>query len=112
MTCTIVLNKKNTNFQTKTTCPNKNNGCCLSFKLADIEFHLKECPYSDLNCPLDTFVEDCRWRGKTHEYILDLYMYFINLGAYIQAVSWTAVGGDGTERFLTALPNKNCQKRW
>lgn len=46
--------------QFKSPCYNADEGCCLSFKLADMENHLKECPFREIECLL----QQCMWKGK------------------------------------------------
>ncbi|XP_063833048.1 E3 ubiquitin-protein ligase Siah1-like [Ostrinia nubilalis] len=45
-------------------CPNKDDGCRLSFKLSDMDGHLIECQYRVMNCPLAAIFGQCSWRGK------------------------------------------------
>ncbi|KAJ2940266.1 hypothetical protein O0L34_g11835 [Tuta absoluta] len=51
----------------KAPCPNSDDGCSLLLKIADMDAHLKECPFREFVCPLVTLFghrEKCRWRGK------------------------------------------------
>lgn len=44
--------------ETKVPCPHSKEGCRLYIKVVDMEFHVKECPFKELQCPAG-----CSWRG-------------------------------------------------
>lgn len=48
----------------KVGCPNTVSGCRLFIKNAEMEAHLKECPFGDINCPLNNGYKPCNWKGK------------------------------------------------
>ncbi|CAH0402728.1 unnamed protein product [Chilo suppressalis] len=50
--------------ESKVACPNSNDGCRLYIKMADLEIHGKECPFSEMLCPLAAIFGQCQWRGK------------------------------------------------
>ncbi|KAI5634222.1 seven in absentia protein family domain-containing protein [Phthorimaea operculella] len=56
----------------KAPCPNSDDGCTLLLKMADMDAHLKECPYREFVCPLVTLFgqhEPCKWRGKLSQIV-------------------------------------------
>lgn len=53
--------------QTKAPCPHTSEGCKLYIKIADMETHVKECPFKEQDCPLTAVFGTCHWKGKLSE---------------------------------------------
>lgn len=51
----------------KVPCPNKSFGCVYTMINADVEDHLKECIFREMECPLGAVFGKCSWRGKVKE---------------------------------------------
>lgn len=50
--------------KTKAPCPHANEGCKLFIEIANMENHIKECPFKEQNCPLTAIFGTCHWKGK------------------------------------------------
>ncbi|XP_046963724.1 E3 ubiquitin-protein ligase Siah2-like isoform X2 [Vanessa cardui] len=72
---TIIADMKTKNTTTtneRIKCRNASIGCCLSFTIHEMDNHLQECPYTDMECPLKSIFNTCAWKGK----INDIYTHF------------------------------------
>ncbi|XP_053607938.1 E3 ubiquitin-protein ligase Siah1-like [Plodia interpunctella] len=47
----------------KVSCPNKNQGCVYTMVNCDVEEHLKECIFREMDCPLGAVFGKCSWKG-------------------------------------------------
>ncbi|KAG6445897.1 E3 ubiquitin-protein ligase SIAH1 [Manduca sexta] len=48
----------------KVACPNKSVGCVYTMPSTDVNDHLKECIFRDMECPLGSVSGKCSWSGK------------------------------------------------
>ncbi|KAJ8728025.1 hypothetical protein PYW08_016410 [Mythimna loreyi] len=48
----------------KVPCPNKSSGCVYSMVSVEMEEHLKECIFREMDCPLGVVFGKCSWTGK------------------------------------------------
>ncbi|XP_026488938.2 uncharacterized protein LOC113395547 [Vanessa tameamea] len=48
-------------------CRNARLGCCLSFTIYEMDAHLQECPYTDMECPLKSIYQTCNWKGNIND---------------------------------------------
>ncbi|CAH2980408.1 unnamed protein product [Chilo suppressalis] len=48
----------------KISCPNKPAGCIYTMLCAEIEDHLKECIFREMECPLGAVFGKCSWSGQ------------------------------------------------
>ncbi|XP_050353520.1 E3 ubiquitin-protein ligase sina-like isoform X2 [Nymphalis io] len=55
-------------------CHNARDGCCLSFTINEMNNHLLECPYSDMECPFKSICHTCTWKGN----INNIYSHFMD----------------------------------
>ncbi|KAJ8712684.1 hypothetical protein PYW08_007988 [Mythimna loreyi] len=57
-------NKKDVPPHTRLPCPRKEFGCLLKIMIANMETHLKECPFQDHDCPIGSVFGNCKWQGE------------------------------------------------
>lgn len=51
----------------KVSCPNKSSGCVYTMVSMDLEEHLKECIFREMECPLGVVFGKCSWTGRLKE---------------------------------------------
>ncbi|KAM3964421.1 E3 ubiquitin-protein ligase sina-like [Aphomia sociella] len=51
----------------KVPCPNKLFGCVYTMEYTDVDEHLKQCIFREMDCPLGVVFGRCSWRGKLKE---------------------------------------------
>ncbi|XP_052759389.1 E3 ubiquitin-protein ligase siah-1-like isoform X2 [Galleria mellonella] len=51
----------------KVPCPNKTFGCVYMMESNDVQDHLKECIFREMDCPLGLVFGRCSWHGKLKE---------------------------------------------
>ncbi|XP_047517840.1 E3 ubiquitin-protein ligase SIAH1-like isoform X1 [Pieris napi] len=48
-------------------CPNKNKGCVYKYVSKEMEDHVKECIFREMDCPMGKVFGTCSWSGKLKE---------------------------------------------
>lgn len=51
----------------KVPCPNKSSGCVYTMVNSDLDDHLKECIFREMECPLGVVFGRCSWQGQLKE---------------------------------------------
>ncbi|CAG9786274.1 unnamed protein product [Diatraea saccharalis] len=51
----------------KVPCPNKSAGCVYIMVTVDVEDHLKECIFREMDCPLGAVFGKCSWSGRLND---------------------------------------------